>query len=164
MITLLTPKNKSTVSLLTNNQKQFLDGSPLVLDSEKDSSIPQPVNFTFSPALSGTLILMKTSDGSSRSYNAKNGVAQVYNLHIGEEYTWKIRAGLMESDTFSFSTEAQPPRLIFANGISNMRDVGGYTLSDGKDFVRDSYTVHPKWTATFRFHSQAKPLFFASWV
>lgn len=57
---------------------------------------------------------------------------EVYNLKVGAKYYWKVVSENIESAVFSFETKAGYPRFIKADGVSNMRDIGGYLTQDGK--------------------------------
>jgi protein tyrosine/serine phosphatase len=59
------------------------------------------------------------------------------NLYIGRQYYWKvtgIRNGkiIIESKTASFTTNSKPPRLIQVPDITNIRDIGGWSLPGGR--------------------------------
>ena len=56
----------------------------------------------------------------------------VYNLKVGTKYYWKVSSGNITSPVFCFKTEGGYPRFIKADGVSNMRDIGGYITKDGK--------------------------------
>lgn len=56
-------------------------------------------------------------------------------LYAATEYTWQVIAVYSDDSTvrsrvFTFTTAAHP-RTVYAEGISNLRDIGGYKTSDG---------------------------------
>ena len=58
------------------------------------------------------------------------------NLMIGETYCWTVIATDSEgvsytSDVASFTTDAQGPRNLSVDGITNVRDLGGWKTEDG---------------------------------
>ena len=140
MIKLICPKPNATVPLLYPEHKRFLDSPPCELLPKvewselhregEDSSFPAPVEFCFEPRMDAAVVITD-SCGRSKEYLAKSGKAYVYNLFVGESYTWYVKSGLMRSQTERFSTESDLPRLLFAEGISNVRDIGGYASSLG---------------------------------
>ena len=132
MIELIYPKNGITVCCHTPEQEAFLCGEGEIHDSRSlDLSAPLPVRFRFSPALSGEIILTD-SRGRTRRYEARGGEATVYNLLAGESYQWQVAVGAMMSGVGQFTVSDTLPRILFVEGLSNIRDIGGYTTTDGK--------------------------------
>ncbi len=132
MIELIYPKNGATVCCHTPEQEAFLCGESEPHDSRSlDLSAPLPVRFRFSPAMNGEIILTD-SQGRTRCYAAKGGEATVYNLLAGERYSWRISAGAMQSGVWQFTVSDTLPRILFVEGLSNFRDIGGYTATDGR--------------------------------
>jgi hypothetical protein len=58
--------------------------------------------------------------------------AEVYNLKIGTQYYWQVESGDVQSLVHTFITEDGYPRFIKMDGVSNVRDIGGYVTLDGK--------------------------------
>ena len=58
--------------------------------------------------------------------------AEVYNLKIGTQYYWQVESGDVQSLVHTFTTEDGYPRFIKMDGVSNVRDIGGYVTLDGK--------------------------------
>lgn len=140
MITLLTPENASTVRLLRekhieyiNNPQSFptskIDWLNLMVTQE-DRSFPDPVRFSFEPRVNGEIVLTR-KDGKQYVYAAPSGEAYITNLLVGETYRWYARVGDECSDTYTFTTDSQPPRMLYVDGISNVRDIGGFMTEDG---------------------------------
>ena len=63
---------------------------------------------------------------------ASETFAPVYNLMVGTRYYWQVSAGEQTSLVHSFATEDGYPRFIRMDGVSNVRDIGGYYTTDGK--------------------------------
>ena len=141
MIKLLSPENGATVTLLSPKHLDYIrdpknDPTSKVdwlnlRETQEDLSFPVPLRFSFSPADPATLIL-RDPDGREREFPTENGCAEVTNLLIDATYTWRIRIGDETSQTFSFHTDPQPPRLLSVDGISNVRDFGGFRTNDGR--------------------------------
>ena len=57
----------------------------------------------------------------------------LYNLYTDTKYYWKVQAaysnGTVTSDVFTFTTE-DTPRVVYIDGVSNTRDIGGWAISD----------------------------------
>lgn len=131
MIKLISPKNGATVSTLYGYQAALADGGELCRPNIADASFPAPVRFEFEPCVSATLILTD-SHGNSRAYPTQNGHAEIYNLLVNEDYFWSVRIGAMRSESRAFHTCDKLPRMIFVQGLSNVRDIGGYLTTDEK--------------------------------
>lgn len=60
------------------------------------------------------------------------GVTKTYvtNLEIGQAYRWTVKSG-NERVSAVFKTEATPPRLLYVEGVRNIRDMGGWTGLNG---------------------------------
>lgn len=64
--------------------------------------------------------------------------AEIYNLKLNTNYYFKVVANyggkLFESEPGSFLTSNTTLRNIYADGVENIRDLGGYQLENGKTF------------------------------
>ena len=140
MIKLLSPANGSTVTQHNERHREYIR-EPKNDPTERvdwlnlkatgmDLSYPEPIRLSFSPAVSGTVVL-RDPDGKEQSIPAANGCAEVTNLLIGATYTWYVQTARETSDIFTFRTDPQPPRLLYVDGISNVRDIGGFRTADG---------------------------------
>jgi protein-tyrosine phosphatase len=109
-----------------------------------DSSIPFPTMFAWSShGTSGPLsYAMSLSEDSV--FTASDLVADkfsdtfiaIWNLMIGTPYYWKVcasdsHAGAWCSQVFSLKTPDLWPRVIFVDGTTNARDIGGRRNMDG---------------------------------
>lgn len=56
---------------------------------------------------------------------------EINNLYIGRTYFWRVRTADECSETYRFETEASAPRFITVEGVSNVRDIGGWNLCGG---------------------------------
>ena len=154
-ISLKAPVDCATVEQLTKNQLKFLedrkhleivaenpDWLNLVRKGEEDS-IPEPARFEFDTdgfdADTKFFVLLSENEDMSdaKEVLCENNECEIYNLFLGKQYFWKIVAKLgakqiAGSETRSFTTSARTPRSIRAGGLSNVRDLGGYTCADGR--------------------------------
>ena len=137
MIKLLSPKDKAVISLHTLSQQIFIDGAYTACPAKEEDSIPSPVIIEFEPRADGLIVLTRSRDGKETAYPARNGRAEIFNLTVGDEYLWQVKIGLMTSEARSFSTVCQAPRLMRIDGISNVRDIGGYVTTDQKHLRQD---------------------------
>lgn len=58
--------------------------------------------------------------------------AEVYHLNIGTTYYWQVTSEEEASPVQTFTTEDGYPRFIKLDGVSNVRDIGGYVTADGR--------------------------------
>lgn len=109
-----------------------------------DSSIPAPTLFswsareysasdTFAFSLSEDTVL---SESGTRSLKCIDTLLRVWNLKINTAYFWKIsvendRGTVYHSEVFSFSTPDAWPRMLYVDGTTNVRDIGGMKNNDG---------------------------------
>jgi len=97
---------------------------------------PVPILFTWETTLPPPYTLEISQDKRFRplvrTITTDTNSAQVYNLEIGREYCWRVRAGKKCSATRAFTTMG-PIRQIFvsATGPVNVRDWGGKEISSG---------------------------------
>ena len=141
MISLIAPENNSTVVLLKQKHLNYIaspESFPTtkidwlnLMETQEDSSFPEPVRFAFEPSVDGEVILTDTK-GRRSVYPATAGEAFVTNLLIDEEYVWRVRVGNECSEEYRFQTDPQAPRMLYVDGISNVRDFGGCAAGEGK--------------------------------
>ena len=109
--------------------------------ASEDRSLPRPVSFAWEPypddagTLTYYLIISRYRDLADPEVirQVPDPRAEVSHLHIGTRYFWKVRATrlgelLAESPIWSFATNEATPRWIRVPGITNVRDIGGWSL------------------------------------
>lgn len=62
---------------------------------------------------------------------AENDCAKIYNLLLGTTYYCEINDGKNNSNVFTFTTGEQAPRNLYVEGVTNIRDLGGWPTGDG---------------------------------
>ena len=161
MIFLREPKNGARVSLATEYQIEFISEEQRRLRGEADAdfkfdwtnvqpgldreerSHPAPVHFSWCdrPLERGHngrkiytfLIISENEDLSSPEvYTTDKSSLDIYNLKIGTKYYWCVQKNGRRSKIYSFTTEFIAPRFIRIDGVSNVRDMGGYVVEGGK--------------------------------
>lgn len=142
MVTLLAPKNGETVQLLMDKHLRYIADPPKVRipkidwlnlqDVTEDNSHPLKIRFSFEPKADGEIILTPVGTGKQYIYPAKNGEAEIENLLVGTEYEWHVQTEAEASAPSRFFTDAQAPRMLRVEGISNVRDIGAYPTRFGK--------------------------------
>lgn len=71
------------------------------------------------------------------SYTAENTFYELYNLKIATTYYWRVSANLENgfkvlSNVDQFETMDYGPRNLYVDGVTNVRDIGGWVTSSGK--------------------------------
>lgn len=141
MLKLLTPENDKVLTLLQPEHLRYMQAPTQMLaddvdwlrlkEEKKDRSAPVPSVFAFSPAVDGT-VLLHHPDGRTTRHTAIKGRAEITNLRIGARYEWQAEVDGERSARQCFYTANTAPRLLHVEGISNVRDFGGYATADGK--------------------------------
>ena len=146
MIQLLTPKMGETVALLqdkhlsyiekpTNDPTDRVDWLNLRVVQD-DLSYPRFVPFSYEPAVDGEILVWEKGSDKKRAVKATAGKAEIPNFRIDATYEWCVKIGEEISSVGEFSTDPQAPRMLYVDGISNVRDFGGFKTADGKYRVR----------------------------
>ena len=147
MIKLLTPENNSNVVLLRPRHLEYI-ANPIsdpdaalkiewlnLKASGQDNSFPLPTKFSFEPKIDGDVVITRRG-GETRRCAAKDGEVEITNFYIDAYYDWYVEANGERSETYTFHTDAQAPRMLYVDGISNVRDIGGFYTADGKKRVK----------------------------
>ena len=152
------------VSIHSELQEQYLNG-PLqdiasYADGTQELSRPAKITLTWNTEIDEayaaengistegcnyTLYFGKTEDFSdAETYSTAETSYQVTNLELSATYYWKVASEIggkyYESETASFTTESFGPRNLYVSGITNVRDLGGYTTMNG-DTVRQGRII-----------------------
>ena len=123
-------------------QMEYLfSGDPASLDGEIDGkheySRPEPVTLRWSDKSKGASYVVEVSEKEDFSdkltYTAKNTNAKIYNLKIATKYFWRVKQADKGSysATGTFSTVDYGPRNLYVDGVTNVRDTGGWKTKDG---------------------------------
>ena len=142
----VSPSDGETVALLTDYQKGWLALSPenrkKALSEAGDApaayreirtddfSYGAPVTLAWEGVTGEATVTLKKGDEVVETQRTTESSVTVYNLELATEYTWTVSAGGFSS-TQSFTTEAQPPRLIRSGTMLFVRDLGGWTGLQG---------------------------------
>lgn len=175
MLELIFPSKNSTVSLQTPEQKKFvaeekrraeMDGELTFrwYDLEKegiDCTTPLPVSFLWKYTAENEkadesyyYLLISENKYMSNSwvFITKDCSYNVYNLKVNTTYFWCIQKNGKRSEVCSFNTLLTLPRCLKINGISNVRDIGGYSVEKGK--IRQGLVYRG---GEFELHMQLSP-------
>lgn len=147
---LLTPINGERLSLHTPEQKEFIadnekrdftDGSlsfqwDNLVRAGHDRSVPEPVVFSWETETDMVFLFVSRSSDMQNAHcfpvNTGKRQFEIYNLNIGTDYWWRVESAEEASPVYSFSIPYETPRGIYIDGITNVRDIGGYKTISGK--------------------------------
>lgn len=106
-------------------------------DGNRSADIPYPVVLDWScEDGSGSFTVLVSENRAmtdSWEFETDETSFDLYNTKTGTKYYWQVisESGL-ESEIGSFETADESPRLIYADGAKNFRDIGGWKTEDGK--------------------------------
>ena len=139
---LVAPQEGAEVAVLSDAQKSYLalpmaerfakfDDGAFRKTLAKDGDYPQSVELKWSDDATNSAYLVSVDD---RLTVVSNGCSvRVVNLEPNRAYSWSVRIpGETNSVSGSFTTAAELPRLVFADGVPNLRDLGGWRTTDGR--------------------------------
>jgi protein-tyrosine phosphatase len=150
VITLIKPMNGERVTLRTDEQNNFIknenrraftDGTlsfqwDALVCVGLDRSIPCPVTLSWETVYKTVTVFISDNiemeDEHSYFIPAGKGYCEIYNLNIGKTYYWRVESAEETSPVFYFSISYDTPRSIYVEGITNVRDIGGYKTISGK--------------------------------
>lgn len=135
------------ISFHTAVQAEYLaqsDYTKMTAEGKEELSRPQPLHLDWSvttgEASSVTEYVLQVARdgdfGKAWTYYTTETSFDVYNLCIGSDYSWRVTAKLENgkksvSPVSTFTTAAVAPRNIYVDGITNVRDLGGWERADG---------------------------------
>ncbi len=151
-ITLVQPLMNAVVSLLPEGQRALRAGTysqataaevdwlnPQLDGTERSGPLPVQLSWRVEggEALRCEVCLSTGADlADAAVIPGADNAAQAMNLLIGQEYFWQVRVyaeeGVVTSPVGRFVTEDMAPRLIAAEGLTNIRDVGGWRNAQGQ--------------------------------
>lgn len=131
------PVKDNTVDFHTEAQAKYLAGDPslftIYANGKKELSRPEPVVL----AWEGTSFWVQVATDREFTKNLQTIDVQaesvsIYNLELDTTYYWKVLySGGTESDVMEFKTSAVAPRNLYIDGVTNIRDIGGWKTDDG---------------------------------
>ncbi len=108
-------------------------------NGKKEKSRPVPVEFSWQyngEDLGNHKYILKLSEyenmENSVEYTSTTESISIYNLKLDTTYYWTVEAGDAISAVSTFTTDSTPPRNLYVDGITNVRDLGGWECENGK--------------------------------
>lgn len=117
------------------------------LDGMSEKSLPTCVHFAWdafataenAPAIAHYILEIEAEGDvdDERTYTTEETSFDVYNLCVAADYEWRVTAVLENgakcvSETSRFHTEDAAPRNLFVEGVTNVRDLGGWETPLGR--------------------------------
>lgn len=129
----------------TELQLQYLSGDSdnilAYVQGTEELGEPQAVNFSWyaeGAAEGNYTVQLSLSDDFSNpvSYTTADTQIDIRNLYIASDYFWRVQltdasGNVYCSPTATFSTTDVAPRAVYVEGVSNVRDLGGWVNEDG---------------------------------
>lgn len=137
------------VEIHTELQRSYLAGdyNDILTYAKGDKELSRPVPLTLSwvaePKNSGDEIssyvfeyATKEDFSDAMRYTTAEPSYDIINLAVGTEYYWRVTAKLESggsaiSPISTFTTADKGPRNLYIDGVTNVRDLGGWATSDG---------------------------------
>ena len=144
MIILKKPQNGSKVDLLTDIQIKFLESDRTEANAEnfdylnlertggKDYTFPRPVIFEWESTEEAAVQISESETFEIYFSFVGNNVCAVENFKSGTRYFWRVVCHNAISEVFYFDTADRFPRFIKIDGMTNVRDFGGWKTDDEK--------------------------------
>ena len=143
--------NIDDVDFHTELQKNYLNDDYLSISKyakgDKEYSRPESTYFEWDPVAQNPnaediknyqLIISEDSNFSTySSFTTVDTYYDVYNLKIATQYYWKVVATLNDgskvvSNIDCFNTMDNGPRNLYVDGVTNVRDLGGWETENGR--------------------------------
>ena len=128
------------INIHTKKQESYLNSSSsltfLYTNGKKENSKPVSVEFVLSDSenASGEYVLniSESSDMSDAvSYSSTSSSISVSNFKIDTTYYWTVTENGSTGKVMQFKTEGDCPRNMDVDGVTNVRDLGGWETESG---------------------------------
>lgn len=132
-----------TIDIHTQRQNMYINSSPSsgtwYAKGKAEYSKPMPIALDWAHlSLSGES--KKYTVSVSENENMKNAVSyetnalqlDLINLKIAKTYYWKVNSENYQSQIYKFDVADVAPRNISVDGVTNVRDLGGWKTQDGR--------------------------------
>ncbi len=108
----------------------------LFAQGEAELSRPLPIVLEWTdktPTDSYTVTVSEYADmTNARTFTVSESKVSIYNLKVATTYYWQVTEGEDKSAIGTFKTVENGPRNIYMDGVTNVRDVGGWMTESGK--------------------------------
>lgn len=102
----------------------------LIAKGDSEKSRPNP--FVIEDLEDSEVVMLTCENGNEIVLNVEEKRVEIYNLLLGEKYSWVALDRNGESvKEGEFIVSLDPPRNLYVDGITNIRDLGGWIREDG---------------------------------
>ena len=141
---LLKPINGEKIILHTKEQQEYLskDRSEITVDTfdylnlvrreGDDYSLPKEVTFEWEADGEVELQVSENSDFNDVISKKATNFCNMDSFKCNTRYFWRVVSGDEASDVFYFDTADVLPRIVRVDGVSNVRDCGGWKTRSGR--------------------------------
>ncbi len=121
-------------------QQDYLDsGIPeemdfSIADGKHENSKPVPLTLSWQGSSNESYQVLLSENPSftnAKTYGVAGTSLEITNLKIASIYYWKVASSSGESKVSSFRTTEDGPRNIDIDGVTNVRDIGGWETNNG---------------------------------
>jgi protein tyrosine/serine phosphatase len=122
----------------TEAQGQYLSGPVTSVNKyakgTEELSIPEPAELKFKGITAPYTVYISEHEDMSdaRELASDTDLARIYNLKIGTKYYCYAASGDKKTDVISFETADIAPRNLYIDGVTNVRDIGGWKTASGQ--------------------------------
>lgn len=146
-LSIVSPEDGVTAPTLRNAQRAYLERSrnerftaledaAMRKTLAADGGLQQPLQLRWQGDTNAVYELTVIRDGGERQVFAitNRTRAHITNLELGAKYLWSVARQDAPEETVSavFTTNPRPPRLLRADGLYNLRDLGGWKGLQGR--------------------------------
>ena len=139
MVRLMSPRDGEVVEILTQCQLDFTGGGEgadlkdwldLHCSGKQDCTFPRKIAFEWESDGGAELLEVSENAGfaTSRQLICRGGRAEMGNFKTGTSYYWRVNGCAPRK----FTTQDATPRWMEIDGLSNVRDIGGWKTVDGR--------------------------------
>lgn len=132
-----TPEFNSTYNLHSEIQESFLtkrNFDSIGADGQKELSRPNPIELNYGDGLNKYEYVISENSDLSNPYTVSSRDKKIYLYNLKNETTYyvKCKKGKNESEVASFYNSTTFIRNIYIDGVTNVRDIGNKTTTNGK--------------------------------
>ena len=130
-VCLIVACGNKTVNLHTELQSNYLNDDYSTATNyatgEDELSRPQPVSLSWKGNSNTYIVEIKEKDSDVTStYEVNTNTLDIYNLKVHTDYVWYVNG-----DKKGEFVTSNGPRNLYIDGITNVRDLGGYKIDGG---------------------------------
>ena len=116
-----------------DQDKALEDWKLTTLIAKGDEEKSRPVPYVIDGLSSGEKLVLISGSGEESEIEIEDESVEIYNLLLGEYYSWTVfdKNGKIIKEG-EFTVSSLPPRNIYVDGITNVRDLGGWKRDNGE--------------------------------